>query len=80
MNFEGHSESGSGKFISGTSMRRFIAGLIVIGVILIIVIIQQFDKPHEIDPVDLVNPLMGTESEYTLSNGNTYPAVALPWG
>ena len=61
-------------------MRRFIAGLIVIGVILIIVIIQQFDKPHEIDPVDLVNPLMGTESEYTLSNGNTYPAVALPWG
>jgi predicted alpha-1,2-mannosidase len=80
MNFEGHSESGFGKFTSGTSMRRFIAGLIVIGVILIIVIIQQFDKPHEIDPVDLVNPLMGTESEYTLSNGNTYPAVALPWG
>ena len=80
MNFEGHSERGFGKFTSGTSMRRFIAGLIVIGVILIIVIIQQFDKPHEIDPVDLVNPLMGTESEYTLSNGNTYPAVALPWG
>ena len=80
MNFEGHSESGFGKFTSGTSMRRFITGLIVIGVILIIVIIQQFDKPHEIDPVDLVNPLMGTESEYTLSNGNTYPAVALPWG
>jgi predicted alpha-1,2-mannosidase len=80
MNFEGHSESGFGKFTSGTSMRRFIAGLIVIGVILIIVIIQQFDKPHEIDPVELVNPLMGTESEYTLSNGNTYPAVALPWG
>jgi predicted alpha-1,2-mannosidase len=80
MNFEGHSESGFGKFISGTSMRRFTAGLVVIGVILIIVIIQKFDKPHEIDPVDLVNPLMGTESEYTLSNGNTYPAVALPWG
>jgi predicted alpha-1,2-mannosidase len=80
MNFEGHSEGGSGKSISGTSMRRFIAGLIVIGVILIIVIIQEFDKPHEIDRADLVNPLMGTESEYTLSNGNTYPAVALPWG
>jgi len=32
------------------------------------------------DPVELVNPLMGTDSEYILSNGNTYPAIALPWG
>lgn len=31
-------------------------------------------------PEDLVNPLMGTDSKYTLSNGNTYPAIALPWG
>ncbi len=30
--------------------------------------------------VDLVNPLMGTDSDYTLSYGNTYPAVAVPWG
>jgi len=30
--------------------------------------------------VDLVNPLMGTDSDYALSNGNTYPAVAVPWG
>jgi len=30
--------------------------------------------------VDYVNPLMGTDSKYTLSNGNTYPAVATPWG
>ncbi len=29
---------------------------------------------------DLVNPLMGTDSEYLLSNGNIYPAIALPWG
>jgi len=28
----------------------------------------------------LVNPLMGTDSDYSLSNGNTYPAIALPWG
>ena len=33
----------------------------------------------EIDPVDLVNPLMGTDSKYELSNGNTYPAIGLPW-
>ncbi|HLP72929.1 MAG TPA: GH92 family glycosyl hydrolase, partial [Bacteroidales bacterium] len=29
---------------------------------------------------DLVNPLMGTDSEFRLSTGNTYPAIALPWG
>lgn len=29
---------------------------------------------------DLVNPLMGTDSKVSLSNGNTYPAIALPWG
>ena len=34
----------------------------------------------DFDPVELVNPLMGTDSEYRLSNGNTYPAIALPWG
>jgi predicted alpha-1,2-mannosidase len=33
-----------------------------------------------IDPVEWVNPLMGTDSKPSLSNGNTYPAVALPWG
>ncbi|MDP4185269.1 MAG: GH92 family glycosyl hydrolase [Bacteroidota bacterium] len=32
------------------------------------------------DPVEWINPLMGTASKYNLSNGNTYPAVALPWG
>jgi predicted alpha-1,2-mannosidase len=32
------------------------------------------------DPVAYVNPLMGTESSYELSAGNTYPAIARPWG
>ncbi len=32
------------------------------------------------NPVDFVNPLVGTQSSYKLSNGNTYPAIALPWG
>jgi predicted alpha-1,2-mannosidase len=32
------------------------------------------------EPADLANPLMGTDSEYLLSHGNTYPAVALPFG
>ncbi|WP_418603170.1 GH92 family glycosyl hydrolase [Hwangdonia sp.] len=30
--------------------------------------------------IDHVNPLMGTDSEFSLSNGNTYPAIATPWG
>lgn len=32
------------------------------------------------DYTQLVNPLMGTDSEFKLSNGNTYPAIARPWG
>ncbi len=34
----------------------------------------------EDQPVDYVNPLVGTQSTYELSTGNTYPAIALPWG
>ncbi|NLJ44660.1 MAG: glycoside hydrolase family 92 protein [Bacteroidales bacterium] len=34
----------------------------------------------DIEPAGLVNPLMGTDSEFRLSTGNTYPAIALPWG
>lgn len=34
----------------------------------------------EKDLVALANPLMGTDSEFSLSNGNTYPAIARPWG
>jgi putative alpha-1,2-mannosidase len=32
------------------------------------------------DPVEYVNPLMGVFSIFELSSGNTYPAIALPWG
>lgn len=32
------------------------------------------------DLTQYVNPLVGTESSYELSTGNTYPAIALPWG
>ena len=36
----------------------------------------QLDK----DPVDYVNPLMGSLSTYSLSSGNTYPSASMPWG
>lgn len=32
------------------------------------------------DPVEYVNPLVGSESTFELSTGNTYPATARPWG
>ena len=31
-------------------------------------------------PEELVNTLMGTDSKYGFSNGNTYPGIAMPWG
>lgn len=37
-------------------------------------------QENEISYVDYVNTLMGTDSAFDLSNGNTYPAIALPWG
>ncbi|WP_367770370.1 GH92 family glycosyl hydrolase [Flavobacterium sp. WC2421] len=41
----------------------------------------EFLKTTEkaVNVVDYVNPLMGTDSDYSLSNGNTYPVIATPW-
>ncbi len=44
---------------------------------------QDKFQPMDIDihnVVDHVNPMVGTESTYRLSHGNTYPAIAMPWG
>jgi predicted alpha-1,2-mannosidase len=30
--------------------------------------------------VNHVNPLVGSDSKFSFSNGNTYPTIALPWG
>lgn len=40
-------------------------------------LIKTSDKTTNV--VDYVNPLMGTDSDYSLSNGNTYPVIATPW-
>jgi len=37
-------------------------------------------QAQSFQPIDYVNTLMGTDSEFKLSSGNTYPAIALPWG
>jgi len=31
-------------------------------------------------PATYVNPLLGTDSRYEFSHGNTYPGITLPWG
>ena len=38
------------------------------------------EQQEEFSPADYVNPLAGTLSEFALSTGNTYPAIARPWG
>ena len=48
-------------------------------------VLNSCESRHEkeIEDRDLttyVNILMGTQSDFSLSNGNTYPAIALPWG
>ena len=35
---------------------------------------------HAKDFTQYVNPLMGTQSTFEFSTGNTYPAIARPWG
>lgn len=42
--------------------------------------LHTFAQDLRPSPADLVNPLMGTQSKFSFSNGNTYPAVAMPWG
>ena len=39
-----------------------------------------FTQAEPRDYTEYVNPLMGTQSSYELSTGNTYPAIARPWG
>ena len=34
----------------------------------------------QFQPEEWVNPLMGTDSKNSFSNGNTYPAITMPWG
>lgn len=53
-------------------LRRF-AGLFMTGM-------YAVSAQAVVNPVDYVSSLVGTQSEFSLSSGNTYPAVAMPWG
>ncbi len=55
-------------------------GKLILLFIQFIVFSVCINAQKETDYTNFVNPLMGTDSEFALSNGNTYPAIALPWG
>ena len=55
-----------------------IKSLIFLGVLQCCVFVNAQIKT--LDAVEYVNPLMGTQSLHSLSNGNTYPAICRPWG
>jgi predicted alpha-1,2-mannosidase len=75
-----HNHGRFGDFSSGVSRRRIIAALIAVIIIVTTYFLQRNTSAADENPADLVNPLMGTDSEFRLSNGNSYPAIALPWG
>lgn len=60
-------------------MKKYTTFLLILFLTALIVNAQDH-KNNVHNLVDLVNPLVGTDSSFELSNGNTYPAIATPWG
>ena len=52
----------------------------VLLIISLLVTLATAGAQEKRDYVQYVNPLMGTQSSFELSAGNTYPAIAMPWG
>ena len=46
----------------------------------VIISTAAYGQNQSVSLVDFVNPLVGSDSAFELSNGNTYPAIATPWG
>ena len=55
------------------NIRKIASSLMLLGCIVQV-------NAESFDPVEYVNPLMGSQSVHELSTGNTYPAIARPWG
>lgn len=55
---------------------RTLFNFVFVGFLASVAIAQTTSK----DFTQWVNPLMGTDSRHELSAGNTYPAIATPWG
>ncbi|PXX29052.1 GH92 family glycosyl hydrolase [Arenibacter sp. ARW7G5Y1] len=61
-------------------MKKPISLLLLIPVLLTTSIAQEVVIDHIDEPAEWADPLIGTDSDYRLSNGNVYPAIAMPWG
>jgi len=63
------------------SMKTSVVKIVLLCLCLLYADMGYAQEPGEqFEPLDYVNTLMGTDSEFKLSSGNTYPAIALPWG
>lgn len=49
-------------------------------VLLCTIALSSVSAQNTTEPIDYVSTLTGTLSKFELSTGNTYPAIALPWG
>ncbi|HEY9048771.1 MAG TPA: GH92 family glycosyl hydrolase [Ohtaekwangia sp.] len=58
---------------------RILSGCLLAVALSVPVFAQEVTKPSS-DLTEYVDPIIGTASSPELSNGNTYPAIALPWG
>ena len=64
-----------------STMKKAIFTLYMLSVLLFTACTVEHGAPEAShDYVQYVNPLMGTQSSFELSAGNTYPAIAMPWG
>ena len=67
-------------YLINNSIFRFIMTFKILCTSLIALAAVSVGAKEKLTPVDYVNPLVGTESKGSLSTGNTYPAIAMPWG
>lgn len=67
------------RFFSKKCNMKFFSPLLLLTLLVPFTSQSQVSK-HAKTYIDYVNPLMGTDSKFSLSNGNTYPAIAVPWG
>jgi predicted alpha-1,2-mannosidase len=51
----------------------------MVSVVLLVLCCSAWGQ-SETSLADYVNPLVGTDSTFNFSTGNTYPAIAVPWG
>lgn len=61
-------------------MKHFLSFVVSCALILSVQASGKSTKDDVRSWADYVNPLVGSQSDFSLSTGNTYPVIALPWG